>query len=110
MAHKLTPLPLTFNALAKGHIADCAAQAAVAEGAVQVLLNLGGDIQHIGPQSVRVAVADLFAKADNAPPLARLTICSQGVATSDARSGGHTCSTPARPGPWRWLALGFCCF
>lgn len=90
VAHKLTPLPLTFNALAKGHIADCAAQAAVAEGALGVLMNLGGDIRHIGPQSVRVAVVDPFAQADNAPPLARLTICNQGVATSGrSQRGAH---------------------
>lgn len=90
VAHKLTPLPLTFNALAKGHIADCAAQAAVAKGALQVLLNLGGDIRHIGPQSVQVAVADPFAQADNAPPLARLTICNQGIATSGrSQRGAH---------------------
>lgn len=90
VAHKLTALPLTFNALAKGHIADCAAQAAVAQGAEEVLLNLGGEIRHIGSQPVRVGVADPLDVADNAPPLARLSICNQGVATSGrSQRGAH---------------------
>ncbi|MCS7067974.1 MAG: FAD:protein FMN transferase [Meiothermus sp.] len=85
VAHKLTPLPLTFNALAKGQIADRAAQAALGAGRQAVLVNLGGDLRHIGPQGVRVAVTHPFHPADNAPPLAWLEICNQGVATS-----GHT--------------------
>ncbi len=98
-AHKLNALPLTFNALAKGHIADRAAQAAVARGARQVLLNLGGEVRHIGPQPVRVGVADPLAGADNAPPLARLYICNQGVATSGLSQRGSHLFDPrtARP-------------
>lgn len=89
-AHKLTALPLTLNALAKGHIADRAAQAAMSQGAEEVLLNLGGEIRHIGPRPVRVGVADPLAGADNAPPLARLLVCNQGVATSGrSQRGAH---------------------
>lgn len=90
VARKLTPLPLTFNALAKGLIADKAAQAAVGAGAREVLLNLGGEVRHLGASPVRVAVAHPFRSADNAPPLARLRVQNQGVATSGlARRGAH---------------------
>ncbi|GIW36356.1 MAG: FAD:protein FMN transferase [Meiothermus sp.] len=87
-AHKITPLPLTFNALAKGLIADRAAQAALRVGGLEVLLNLGGDLRHLGQQRVRVAVAHPFSPADNASPLARLWVCNQGVATSGPSQRG----------------------
>ncbi|GIW33869.1 FAD:protein FMN transferase [Meiothermus sp.] len=90
VAHKRTPLPLTFNALAKGLIADRAAQAALQAGGLEVLLSLGGDLRHLGQQRVRVAVAHPYSPADNAPPLARLWICNQGVATSGrSQRGAH---------------------
>ncbi len=90
VAHKLTSLPLTLNALAKGHIADQAAQAAIQAGAQAVLVNLGGDLRHIGQAGLQVAVADPFRTADNAAPLARLRLCNWGLATSgQARRGQH---------------------
>ncbi len=84
--HKLTPHRLNFNALAKGRIADKAAQSALQlEGVHEVLVNLGGDLCHHGAGKLEVAIAHPFSKADNAPELARVWIQNQGVATS-----GHT--------------------
>ncbi len=85
-ARKLTTLPLNFNALAKGRIADLACQQALrVAGVKEVWLNLGGDLRHYGANSLRVAITHPFSPADNAPPLAWLVIRNQGVATS-----GHT--------------------
>ncbi|WP_233493276.1 MULTISPECIES: FAD:protein FMN transferase [unclassified Meiothermus] len=85
-ARKLTPLPLNFNALAKGRIADLACERALRVAGVEgVWVNLGGDLRHCGTGSLRVAIAHPFSPADNAPPLARLTLRNQGIATS-----GHT--------------------
>ena len=85
-AVKHTALSLNFNSFAKGHIADCAAAAALRlEGVQQVMINLGGDLCHRGKDALEVAIAHPFSRADNAPALARLSIRNQGVATS-----GHT--------------------
>lgn len=98
-AHKLTALPLTFNALAKGHIVDAVAQAAQRAGGLAVLLDLGGEIRHLGAQSVRVLITNPFAQADNAPPLARLKILNQGVATSGISRRGHHLFDPRTAQP-----------
>jgi FAD:protein FMN transferase len=83
---KLTPFSLNFNALAKGRIADKACAAAFQlEGVHEVLVNLGGDLCHLGAGNLEVAIAHPFSKADNAPILAKIQINNQGVATS-----GHT--------------------
>jgi FAD:protein FMN transferase len=83
---KLTPFSLNFNALAKGRIADQACVAAFQlEGVQEVLVNLGGDLCHLGAGNLEVAIAHPFSKADNAPILAKIQISNQGVATS-----GHT--------------------
>lgn len=85
-ARKLTPLPLNFNALAKGRIADLACEQALrVDGVEGAWVNLGGDLRYRGAHPLRVSLTHPFSPADNAPPLARLTIRDQGVATS-----GHT--------------------
>ncbi|GGJ84787.1 FAD:protein FMN transferase [Deinococcus aquiradiocola] len=88
-ATHLTPLPLGFNAFAKGHIADRAALAALGvPGVTQVLVNLGGDLRVLGPQPVTVDIADPSTLADNAAPLCRVRVQDAGVATSGrARRG-----------------------
>lgn len=76
-------LDLNFNALAKGHIADQASLAATTvPGIEQVLVNLGGDLRHRGKGALEVTIANPRQPADNQPPLARLRITDQGVATS----------------------------
>ena len=88
-ARRLTRKAASLDALAKGHIVDRAAEAAAAH-ADAVLLNVGGDLRHLGDRPVRVAIADPFAPHENAAPIARVGVCGQGVATSGAyRRGAH---------------------
>jgi FAD:protein FMN transferase len=77
-------LPINLHAIAKGYIADCAAQKAT-QHACDVLVNLGGDLVHRGYKALTVSIANPFSSTDNAPPLERIRICNQGLATS-----GHT--------------------
>jgi thiamine biosynthesis lipoprotein len=88
-AERLTHLPLGFNAFAKGFIADRASEAAfTTAGVSQVVVNIGGDLRVLGPQEVRVDIADPFTVADNAAPIASVRVAGQGVATSGrARRG-----------------------
>jgi thiamine biosynthesis lipoprotein ApbE len=84
LARKLTPKPITLDAIAKGYIVDRAAFAAAAAAGpdASVLVNIGGDIRHVGCGPVTVAVADPFTRADNTPPVERVRIAGQGIATS----------------------------
>ncbi len=82
-ARRLTRFPATLNSIAKGFIIDRAAAIGGAmEGIKQILVNIGGDIRHLGTKNTAVAIADPRADAENAAPLCRLTIRDQGVATS----------------------------
>jgi FAD:protein FMN transferase len=90
-ATKLTPLPLGFNAFAKGFIADRAAElASAAAGVRQVVVNIGGDLRCLGPGQVRVDIADPGTLADNAAPVSVVQVCQQGVATSGRARRGFT--------------------
>jgi len=75
-------VPLNLNAFAKGFIVDRAAHEASACGALAVLVNLGGDLRHLGITDVPVDVMDPFAPYDNAAPLVRVSLHQQGLATS----------------------------
>jgi FAD:protein FMN transferase len=95
-ARKLTPEPVTLNALAKGMIIDRACEAAASvPGVREALVNIGGDLRHIGERPIVVGIADPFVDAENAPPMRRAAITGQGFATSGAYrrgfrlSGGH---------------------
>lgn len=81
-ALKRFPHGLDFNAIAKGRIVDLAAEAAAAAGAEEVLLDIGGDIRHLGTRPARIAVADPHRPADNAPPAAVVSLTGEAVATS----------------------------
>lgn len=88
-ACKLTLLPLNFNALAKGYIADRAAEAARrVPGLRTVLINLGGDLRHLGEGSVLAQVEDPWQPHDNASPLACLPLSGEGLATSGGSRRG----------------------
>ena len=79
---------LSFNAFAKGRVVDLATALALAEGATDMLVNIGGDLVHIGSQSVTVAVEDPRKGYDNTPPLATIEVGNCGMATSGlARRG-----------------------
>ena len=91
-ARKVTPRALNFDAIAKGYIVDRAALAASAAaggpGSTDLLVNIGGDIRHVGADSVSIAVEDPLRFADNVPPLERVRMKGQGIATSGPHRRG----------------------
>lgn len=86
-----TELTLNFNALAKGFITDAAARAAYqVPGVREVMLNIGGDIRHLGSQNVRVGIEAPGHLADNTEPLLFVRLSNQAVATSGlSHRGAH---------------------
>ncbi|AZI41496.1 FAD:protein FMN transferase [Deinococcus psychrotolerans] len=86
-----TELTLNFNAHAKGFITDAAAQAAFqVAGVREVVLNIGGDVRHLGAQSVPVGIEAPGRLADNREPLAFVRLSNQAVATSGlSHRGAH---------------------
>ena len=82
-ARKLTPSAISLDAIAKGYIADHACSKAFRAGlGSDVMINLGGDVRHIGTRFLTVGVTDPSADAENARPLEQVSIRNQGLATS----------------------------
>ena len=82
-ARRLTRRAVTLDAIAKGYIvARAALRARAVEGVVDVLLNVGGDVQHYGEHAVVGGVADPIAAAENAPPIAVVRLRNAALATS----------------------------
>jgi len=82
-ARRLTRRAVTLDAIAKGYIvARAAMQARSVEGVADVLLNVGGDVQHYGEHAATVGVADPAAPAENAPPIAVVRLQNAALATS----------------------------
>ena len=82
-ARRLTRHAISLDAIAKGYIvARAAARARTVEGVADVLLNVGGDVQHFGERAASVGVADPFAPAENAPPIAVVRLQNAALATS----------------------------
>ena len=86
-----TELSLNFNAHAKGFITDAAARAAFdCAGVQEVLLNIGGDVRHLGTQSVRIGIQAPGPLADNREPLLFVRLKNQAVASSGtSHRGAH---------------------
>ncbi|GJG87802.1 hypothetical protein tb265_29830 [Gemmatimonadetes bacterium T265] len=83
LATRLTDLPVSLDAIAKGYIVDrAAARASATDGVVDVLLNVGGDLRHVGNRAFTVGVADPRAPAENAPLLAAVRLRGEALATS----------------------------
>ncbi len=83
VARRLTRLPVSLDALAKGYIVDrVAAVANALDGVSQVLVNIGGDLCHHGKRPLSVGVADPRSPADNAAPIAVLRLRDEALATS----------------------------
>lgn len=90
-ATRVSSVPMNLNAIAKGFIAETAAQKAfMVEDVDQVLVNLGGDLRHCGTEPVLVSIANPFSNADNALPLEKIRLCNQGLATSGGSHRGYT--------------------
>ena len=80
---------LNFNALAKGLVVERACRHVA--GAVEVdelLVNIGGDLRHVGEPGVVVAIEDPARPYDNAEPLARVRVTGAGLATSGSSRRG----------------------
>lgn len=91
IATRHTDLPASLNAIAKGHIVDRAAEVAHGvSGILQVMVNIGGEIRHIGEGHVDVSVADPQRDAENADPLCRIRLSNEGMATSGGYRRGFT--------------------
>lgn len=82
-ARRLTALPVTLDAIAKGFIVHRAARCGFdVPGVDDVLLNVGGDIQHFGSAPVAVGIANPVDASENARPIATVQIQNQALATS----------------------------
>jgi thiamine biosynthesis lipoprotein len=83
-ATRLSDLPLTFNAIAKGSIVDAACRVARSGHANirGVIVNIGGDLRVAGDTVRQVAIADPFHDAVNAAPATTIFVNNQAVATS----------------------------
>ena len=79
---------LSFNAFAKGRVVDIATALALPDGATDMLVNIGGDLVHLGQKPVKVAVEDPRKDYDNAPPLATVELGVRGMATSGLAKRG----------------------
>lgn len=90
-AECLSSTPLTFDALAKGDIIDCACQAAMQadRGITGVMVNIGGDLLASGAQASVVSIADPFADAENSPPAVEIQVRNRAVATSGNYRRGY---------------------
>lgn len=82
-ATHLSTAPLVLNSFAKSYIIDHAAAKAMAvNGVTAVVLNIGGDLVVRGAVAEPVDVADPFSGAENAEPIASLTVHDRAIATS----------------------------
>ena len=88
-ARRLTNHRASLNSVAKGYIIDRACAVARHNAAVDdVIVNIGGDLRHVGRGAINVFIADPFARADNAPSLAQVRLHNVSLATSGrARRG-----------------------
>lgn len=89
---RLSNTPITLNAIAKGEIVDraCAAALASSPEVFEVVVNIGGDLVVRGEKAVLATVTDPRCDAQNAPPLARVWLKNQALATSGiGRRGLH---------------------
>jgi thiamine biosynthesis lipoprotein len=81
----------SLNAIAKGYIVDQAAEAAMkVKGVESVVVNIGGEIRHLGAGGAEVAVQNPFDDAENAAPVSRVKLQSIGVATSGGYRRGFS--------------------
>ena len=83
VARRLTTHAISVDAIAKGYIVTrAAALARAVEGVSEVLLNVGGDVQHLGDRPAVVGITDPFAPAENTKPIAMVQLRDGAIATS----------------------------
>lgn len=90
-AQRLTPFRASLNSIAKGYIVDRASEVARTSDAARVrscLVNIGGDLSHFGPMPLVVDITDPRAADTNSPPVSKVRVCNESVASSgDYRRG-----------------------
>lgn len=80
----------TLNAIAKGFIIDEAVQTAFSSpGVTQALVNIGGDLKHLGNEQVQIQITDPAANEENAKPLQIVRLSNQAIATSGGYRRGY---------------------
>ncbi len=78
-----TDQPFNLNSVAKGYILQLTAFVVERVAGISAgLVNLGGDMAGWGEQEWTLGVQDPFSPAENAPPLTRIRLKNQAVATS----------------------------
>ncbi len=82
---------LNLNAIAKGYIVDQAAhQARALRGVTSVVVNIGGDLCHLGNGFHDVGIENPHRPYDNEPPISTVRIANQALATSGFSRRGFT--------------------
>lgn len=81
-------IPLDFNALAKGMAVDLATRRVLLMGARSVMVNLGGEVVHLGDGSTRVGIEHPLRPYDNEPPIAVVELADGALATSGSHRRG----------------------
>jgi thiamine biosynthesis lipoprotein len=80
----------TLNAIAKGFIIDEAVQVAFSsQGVTQALVNIGGDLKHLGNEQVQIQITDPTSDGENAKPLQIVRLSNQAIATSGGYRRGY---------------------
>jgi len=88
-AVRLSEIPLSLNAIAKGAIVDCACEVALQHDNVRgVVVNIGGDLRVRGQSVNQVHIADPIQDAVNVAPVSTIYVRDQSVATSGSYRRG----------------------
>ncbi len=81
-AEHLTDCPLTLDAIAKGYIVGRACEVGLEQGAVGLLLNVGGDLRVVGAMAPKVGIVDPSRDSESTAPLTTIQIRDRSVSTS----------------------------
>ena len=89
-ALRLSSCPMSLNAIAKGHIVERAAAAALdpAHGVHGLLLNVGGDLRVCGDPARTIGIVSPTADSETSDPLTYIEVRDQAVATSGRSQRG----------------------
>ena len=84
VAERVSDVPISLNAIAKGYIVERACEAAFGRTGVVtgVVLNVGGDLRVAGDASAVLGVASPRGDSESTRPVARIEVRDRAVATS----------------------------
>ncbi len=89
-AERLSACPLSLNAIAKGFIADKAAEAGLddRDGVLGLMVCIGGDLRIAGDFTRKIGVADPRRDSETTEPIAHVEIHGKALATSGSYQRG----------------------